>query len=40
MKREGNIMSRLTLELVHQAIVNASKGHMSKKEVIVLTQKQ
>lgn len=38
MKREGNIMSRLTLDLVHQAVLNASKGHMSKKEVIDFLQ--
>lgn len=34
MKRKGNIMSRFTLDLLDQAVVNASKRHLRKKEVI------
>lgn len=38
MKRKGNIMSRLTPELVHQATINASKKHASKQETIKFIQ--
>lgn len=38
MKRKGNVMSRLTPELVHQAVINASRKHMCKNEVIEFLQ--
>ena len=38
MKRKGNIMSRLTPELVHRATINASKKHTSKQETIEFIQ--